>query len=79
MTLISDADISNKNFNKTENEKIPIRLYCVEKREIDCSRLNSFKEPFQLFHADITNLEFLGKLATPPRYALLAVDLHSSK
>ena len=35
--------------------------------------------PFQLMHPDITNLEFLGKSATTPRYALLIVGLYSSK
>ena len=30
-------------------------------------------------HADIANLEFLGKSATVPKYALLIVDLFSSK
>ena len=39
----------------------------------------SFDGPFQLVHADIGNVEFLGKSATTPKYALLAVDLYSSK
>ena len=30
-------------------------------------------------HADIANLEFLGKFATVPKYALLIVDLFLSK
>ena len=30
-------------------------------------------------HGDIANLEFLGKSATVPKYALLIVDLFSSK
>ena len=30
-------------------------------------------------HADIANLEFLGKSATVPKYALLIVDLFLSK
>ena len=33
----------------------------VEKREIDHSTLYSFDAPFQLFHADVGNLEFLVK------------------
>ena len=33
----------------------------VEKREIDNSTLYSFDAPFRLFHADVGNLEFLGK------------------
>ena len=51
----------------------------VEKREIDCSTLNSFDGPFQLLHADVGNLEFLGKNATFPQYVLVIVDLFSSK
>ena len=39
----------------------------VEKREIDHSTLYSFDGPFQLFHADVGNLEFLGKNATFPQ------------
>ena len=37
----------------------------------------SFDGPFQLTHADVANLEFLGKSATIPCSALLIVDLHS--
>ena len=48
-------------------------------KNIDRSILYSFDGPFQLIHADVGNLEFLGKNATIPRYILLAVDLDSSK
>ena len=51
----------------------------VEKREIDRSTLYSFDRPFQLIHADVANLEFLGKNITIPKYALVIVDLFSSK
>ena len=50
----------------------------VEKREIDHSTLYSFDGPFQLFHADVGNLEFLGKNATFPQYFLVLVDLFST-
>ena len=53
--------------------------YYVEKREIDRSNLYSFNGPFQLLHADIGNLESVRKNATVPKYALLLVDLYSSK
>ena len=43
----------------------------VEKREIDHSTLYSFNTPFQLLHADIGNLEFLGKNATFQQYFLV--------
>ena len=51
----------------------------VEKREIDRYTLYSFSGPFELLHADVGNLEFLGKNATFPRYVLVIVDLFSSK
>ena len=51
----------------------------VEKREIDHSTLYSFDAPFQLFHADVGNLEFLGKNATFARYVLVLVDLFAWK
>ena len=51
----------------------------VEKREIDHSTLYSFDAPFQLFHADVGNLEFLGKNSTFAQYILDLVDLFSSK
>ena len=55
------------------------RTYFVEKREIDHSTLYSVDAPFQLFHADVGNLEFLGKNATFPQHVLVLVDLFSSK
>ena len=58
---------------------MPTRLDYVKKREIDRSTLYSFNNPFQLVHADIGNLEFLAKSVTTPSYALLIVDLYSSK
>ena len=41
--------------------------------------LYSFDDPFQLFHADVGNLGFLGKSATDPKYCLLLVDFFTSK
>ena len=51
----------------------------VEKREIGHLTLYSFNAPFQLLHADIGNLEILGKNATFPQYVLVIVYLFSSK
>ena len=62
-----------------KEDQIRTRLYYVEKRETDRSALYSFDGPFQLILADMANLEFLGKSATTPNYALLIVDLYSSK
>ena len=71
LKLINVSENSIEGFNKNDN-KISIRLDDVEKREIDRSTLYSFNSPFQLMHADIANLEILGKSATV-RYALLIV------
>ena len=46
---------------------------------MDRSSLYSTDGPFQLMHVGIVNLEFLGESATTPRYALLAIDMYSSK
>ena len=43
------------------------------------STLYSFDGPFHLIHADVGNLEILGKNATITRYVLLVVDLYSLK
>ena len=67
---------SKNDFNE---DKAPTRVNYVEKREIDRSILYSFDGPFQLLHADVGNLEFLGKTATFPQYVLVIVDLISSK
>ena len=73
--LILLAD--NRDF--LEVDKTPTRADYVEKREIESSTWNRFDEPFQLLHADVRNLEFLGKNAEIPQYALMVVDLYSSK
>ena len=77
---------ADKNFfklvNLLENDNLIFdtdsvkRTDYVEKIEIDHSTHYSFDGPFQLFHADVGNLEFLGKNAT---YVLVLVDLFSSK
>ena len=62
-----------------DENKVPTRVDYVEKTAFDRSTLYSSDGLFQLVHADVGNLEFLGKSATTPKYALLAVDLFSSK
>ena len=73
--LVNLNNNANVNF-ELDNVK---RTDYVEKREIDHSTLYSFDAPFPLFHADVGNLEILGKNATFPHYALVLVDLFSSK
>ena len=69
--------IDHKSF--FNEDKAPIRAEYIEKREIDRSTLYSSGGPFQLLHADIGNLEYLGKDATFPQYVLVTLDLFSSK
>ena len=60
-------------------DKGPTRAYYVEKRDIERSTLSSFDGPFQLLHADVGNLKFIGKNATFPQDVLMIVDLFSLK
>ena len=77
--LLKLIDFLENNIEEINDNKVPIRFDYVEKREIDRSTLYSFDGPFQLLHADVANLEFLGKSASVPNYALLIVDVYSSK
>ena len=72
VNLIDSKSIFNE-------DKAPARADYVEKREIDRSTLYNFDGPFQLLHADVGNLEFLGKNATFSQYVLVILDLFSSK
>ena len=76
--LLKLRDLADNN-DFLDDNKAPTRADYVEKREIDRSTLYSFDGPFQLLHADVGNLEFLGKNATFPQYALVIVDLYSPK
>ena len=51
----------------------------TSKKEINRSTLYSFDGPFHLLHANVGDLEFLGKNATIPQYFFVVVDLYSSK
>ena len=71
--------LDNKNSNVIFEPSSINRTDFVEKREIDHSTLYSFDVSFHLLHADVGNLQFLGKNATFPQYILVLVDLFSSK
>ena len=63
-----------------EKNTVPIKTSFFEKKsDIDKSTLHSFDGPFQLLHADVANLEFLGISAVDPKYWFLFVDLYTSK
>ena len=70
VNLIDNVKFDSDDVNRTDY---------IEKREIDHSTLYSFSAPFELFHADVGNLEFLGKNATFPKHVLVLVDLFSSR
>ena len=76
LKVVNNLLLNNDTVFEPENVN---RTNFVEKREIDHSTLYSFNAPFQLLHADIANLEFLGKNATFRQYVLVIVDLFSSK
>ena len=75
LKLINLAD----NKGLLENDKTPARTDYVEKRGIDRSTLYSFDQSFQLLYTDIANLELLDENDIFPQYALVIVDLYSSK
>ena len=66
--LLKLIRLTGSKFN--DKEKTPTRVDYIKKREIDRSTLYSFDGPFQLIHADLGNLEFLGKNATVQKYVL---------
>ena len=63
-----------------EENNIPFYTpFFPQKKDIDRSTLYSINGPLQFFHADIAFIKFLAKSAVDPKYALLCVDLFSSK
>ena len=68
--LLKLMNLLENNTGQTNDIEIPMRVDYVEKRETDRSMLYSFDGPFQLLHADVANLELLGKSASVPNYAL---------
>ena len=77
--LLSKVESKEKIFEKEES--ILMKTKFVDQNE-NINRyliLYSFDGPFQLLHADIANLEFLGKSAANPKYCLLFVNLFTSK
>ena len=74
--------VGNKvDFNKKRDEySIPIKAEYIKKSDdIDHCTLFSIQALFDLMHADVGDLRFLGKFAADPKYCLLLVDLFTSK
>ena len=55
---------------------VSIKTIFFEKKKVT---FYSFNGRFQVLHADVANLEFLGKSAVGPKYCLLFVDLYTSR
>ena len=63
-----------------EEKRVPVYTpFIPQKKNIDRSTLYTVNGPLQFFHADIAYLQFLAKSAVDPKYALLCVDLFTSK
>ena len=73
--------IENKNIIYEKDEsRVPFYTpFVPQKKNIDRSSLYTISGPMQFFHADIAYLHFLAKSAVDPKYALLCVDLFTSK
>ena len=72
-------NLEDKNFDK-QDYKVPLTTPFYKKRtDIDRTTLYSIEKPFQRVHADIADLRFFAKSAVDPKYALLCVDLFTSK
>ena len=72
-------NLEDKNFDK-KDYKAPLSTPFYEKKtDIDRSTLYSIEKPFQRVHADIADLRFFAKSAVDPKYALLCIDLFTSK
>ena len=74
-------NIENKNIIYDKDEtRVPFYTpFIPQKKNIDRSTLYTVNGPMQFFNADIAYLQFLAKSAVDPKYALLCVDLFTSK
>ena len=64
-----------------EKERIPFHTPVIEQKQL-IDRLPTFYNlngPMQFFHADVVDIRFFTKSAVDPKYALLCVDMFSSK
>ena len=75
------SKIEDKNvIYEEKKDRLPFYTpFVPQKKNIDRSTLYSLNGPMQFFHADIAYLQFLAKSAVDPKYALVCVDLFTSK
>ena len=77
--LIEDKDIIY-DFDKDKPKLSFYTLFVEQKKDIDrSSLLYTINGPMQFFHADLAYLQLFAKSAVDPKYALVCVDLFSSK
>ena len=77
--LLKKIDDKNVIYDK-EEKRIPFYTpFTPQRKDIDRSTLFSLNGPIQFFHADIAYLQFLAKSAVDPKFALVCVDLFTSK
>ena len=74
---IEDRNIIYEN----DENRVPFYTpFVKQKKDIDrSSSLYTINGPLQFFHADVAFLKFFAKSAVDPKYALLCVDLFTSK
>ena len=75
--VVEDQNILYEN----DENRVPFYIpFIQQKKDIDrSSALYTVNGPLQFFHADIAFIKFLAKSAVDPKYALLCVDLFTSK
>ena len=75
--VVEDKNILYEN----DENRVPFYTpFTQQKKDIDrSSALYTVNGPLQFFHADIAFIKFLAKSAVDPKYALLCVDLFTSK
>ena len=77
--LLKKIDDEDVIYDK-EEKRIPFYTpFTPQRKDIDRSTLFSLNGPIQFFHADIAYLQFLAKSAVDPKFALVCVDLFTSK
>ena len=75
--IYNEIDNNSKKRNII-NEKPPLNTAFIEKQDVDRPTLYSFSGPFEVLHADIADIRFLGKSAADLKYCLLFLDLFTS-
>ena len=77
--LLKNVDDKNIIYDENENGVPFYTPFIPKKKNIDRSTLYTVNGPLQFFHTDVAFLKFLAKSAVDPKYALVCVDLFTSK